>query len=188
MHHTPIAAGKSSFALIDSERFFEAIALKDGSTFLDVACGAGAYSVAASPYIGPSGKIIAVDLWKEGIDTLKRDIISQNITNIQPSVTDVSRHIPLEDDSVDTCLMATVLHDLIQENTDQGTMREVGRVLKPDGTLLIIEFKKIEGSPGPPPSIRLSPQELEQYLLATNFRLVKTMDIGHYLYLSIFAG
>ena len=188
MPHTPIAAGKNSYDLLNSKQFFKITNLKKGSVFLDVACGTGAYSIAASSYIGPSGMIYAVDLWKEGIDTLKANIKSQNITNIQTRITDVSRHIPLEDNSVDTCLMATVLHDLIQDNTDQGTMKEVGRVLKPDGSLLIIEFKKMEGTPGPPLPIRLSPQELEQYLLTTNFRLVKTMDIGHYLYLSIFAG
>jgi DNA polymerase III epsilon subunit-like protein len=34
----PIGAGKSSFELIDSVKFFRELNLKTGSTFLDVAC------------------------------------------------------------------------------------------------------------------------------------------------------
>ena len=38
----PRGAGKSSFGLIDTAKFFREINLKKGTTFLDVACGWGA--------------------------------------------------------------------------------------------------------------------------------------------------
>ncbi len=164
MKDKPIAAGKSSFSLIDSNKFFSEIGLMKNITMLDVACGIGTYAVAASPYVGPSGKIVAVDLWEDGIDSLKTEIQIRNIDNISPHVADVSRHIPMADHSVDICLMATVLHDLVQDNTDQGTLKEVERTLKPDGQLAVIEFKKKEGPPGPPMKIRISPKTLETFL------------------------
>ncbi len=74
MNDKPIAAGKSSFNLIDTQRFFSELNLQAGITFLDVACGRGAYSLAASDYVGPAGRIIAVDLWKEGIEDLRRAV------------------------------------------------------------------------------------------------------------------
>jgi ubiquinone/menaquinone biosynthesis C-methylase UbiE len=185
MKDKPIAAGKSSFSLIDSSKFFSEIGLTKNITMLDVACGAGAYSIAASPYVGPSGKIFAVDLCKEGIDILKNEIQTRNIDNIFPSVADVSRHIPIADHSVDICLLATVLHDLVQVNTDQGALKEVARTLKPDGRLAVIEFKKREGPPGPPMKIRISPEALEVFLLPFGLRPFKTVDIGEHVYLSV---
>ncbi len=182
----PIAAGKSSFGLIDANQLFSELGLKKDSTFLDLACGAGAYSIAASNHIGQAGGIYAVDLWKEGIESLKKEISSRKINNIYTSITDVSKTIPVESHSIDVCLMATVLHDLIQDKTDQDTLREVKRVVKSQGILAIIEFHKIEGPPGPPIGIRLSPEEVEKILFPYSFHIFKTMDLGPYNYLSVF--
>lgn len=185
MNEKPIAAGKSSFDLIEPNRLFSELRLQQNTVFLDVACGKGAYSIAALEYIGRTGKIYAVDLWKEGIDSLKKEISTRQIHNIHASVADVSKRIPMEDHSVDVCLMATVLHDLIEDKTDEGTLTEVKRVIKPRGILAVIEFKKIEGPPGPPIGIRISPKELIKRLFTYSFRIHKTIDIGPYNYLSI---
>ncbi len=186
MKHRPIAAGKSSFGFVDENRMFSEMGLKEDTVFLDVACGAGAYSIAASEQIGPNGIIHAVDLWKEGIEALEKEIEARQIKNIHSYVSDVSKHIPVSNGSIDVCMIATALHDLIQDNTDKGTMLEINRVLKSRGMLAVIEFKKIEGPPGPPVSIKLSPKELEEYLYQYSYHLVKTVDVGHPLYLSIY--
>lgn len=186
MNKNPIAAGKSSFDLIDSSKLFSELQLKKDTVFLDLACGSGSYSIAASKYIGDEGKIFAVDLWREGIDNLLREVAVRQIKNIHADVADVNKNIPMEDHAIDVCLMATVLHDLIQDSTEKGTLREVKRVLKPNGLLAVIEFKKVEGPPGPPMKIRISPEELENILLSYGFRFVKTTEIGPYNYLSVF--
>jgi ubiquinone/menaquinone biosynthesis C-methylase UbiE len=186
MSANPIAAGKSSFGLIDPGKLFSELQLKKDTVFLDLACGNGSYSIAASKYIGEEGTIYAVDLWKEGIDNLLKEIAIKQIKQIHASVADINKNIPVGNRSIDICLMATVLHDLIQENTEKGTLREIKRVLKPDGLLAIVEFKKVEGPPGPPLKIRLSPEELEHVLSAYNFHFIKTTEIGSYNYLSGF--
>ncbi|MDH3878512.1 MAG: class I SAM-dependent methyltransferase, partial [Desulfobacterales bacterium] len=111
-HHEtkPTGAGKNSFGLIDSAKFFQELDLKTGSTFLDVACGWGAYSLAASDIIGKDGQVYAVDLWEEGISSLRKEADSKGIQNLATFVSDVAQNIPVEDDGVDVCLMATVLH------------------------------------------------------------------------------
>jgi ubiquinone/menaquinone biosynthesis C-methylase UbiE len=188
MTDKPIAAGKSSFSLLDSSRLFSEIGLTKGITMLDLACGIGAYATAASAYVGTSGKIVAVDLWEEGIDALKDEIKVNHIHNISPKLADVSRHIPMADASVDLCLMAAVLHDLVQDNTDQGTLKEVVRTLKPDGRLAVVEFIKKDGPPGPPENIRMSPQDLREILEPFGLLPAKTIDIGEHLYVSIYYG
>ncbi len=79
---TPIGAGKSSFELIDATLLFGELNLKAGMTVLDLACGKGAYSLAASKQVGANGAVFAVDLWEDGIAMLKQEAESKGIQNI----------------------------------------------------------------------------------------------------------
>lgn len=188
MKDKPIAAGKSTFDLIDSSSLFDELHLEQIHVMADLACGVGNYSIAASKRIGEEGIIYAMDLWKEGIDALREEMGSRGIRNIRASVADISKQVPIEGGAVDLCLMATVLHDLIEVGTEAGTLREVKRILKPEGTLAIVEFKKIEGPPGPPKRIRLSPEELEGVVSPYGFRRKTMLSLGPYHYLSTFAA
>ena len=186
MHHTPIAAGGSSFDLIDSQKLFAAIQLNQGMTFLDVACGYGYYSIAASHYVGEKGIVYAVDLWKEGIDHLSNHIKEKKIKNIQPILADATKKIPVKNLSIDSCLLSTVLHDFILEKTEVGVLNEIHRVLKPAGRFAVIEFKKIASKPGPPIEIRITPEQVEKKVTPYGFQLLKTIEIGEFNYLSLF--
>ena len=182
----PIAAGKSSFDLLDAGKVFAELSLKPGTTFLDAACGRGAYSLAAAPYVGAEGRVFAVDLWEEGIAELQKEIAGREIANVSAQVADVSRRIPLPDRSVDTCLLATVLHDLLTIQKAEGTLGEIRRVVKEGGTLAVIEFKKIEGPPGPPVAIRLTSEELIRVCRPFALAPLRTVDVGPYNYLTLF--
>ena len=67
----PTGAGKSSYDLIDVDKFFKELNLQMGAAFLDLACGRGAYCLAASEMVGKRGKVYGLDLWEEGIELLK---------------------------------------------------------------------------------------------------------------------
>ena len=185
-HLKPTAAGKSSFGLIDVEAFYRELDLKKGITFLDVACGRGAYCLKASEIIGSAGTVYAVDLWQEGIEQLKASAVEENALNIKAFVSDAGRRIPLDDQVVDVGLMATVLHDFVEDQISKEVLHEVVRVLKPDGLLAIVEFKKIEGPPGPPLHIRLSPEEVGDMLAPYGFTKERLVEVGPYNYLMLF--
>lgn len=180
------AAGKSSFDIVDQGVLFAELGLRPGMTILDLACGQGRYTLELARRVGPDGLVYAVDLWEEGIQQLREVVASQGIGNIRPFVADVSRGLSLEDSTVDLCLMATVLHDLIADGTHAGTLREVNRVVNATGTLAIVEFNKIDSPPGPPKAIRLSPEQTRQTCEPFGFSPRKTIDAGPYTYLSLF--
>ena len=186
MNKKPIGAGKSSFDLIDHVKLLTELDLRD-KTFLDLACGPGDYSIAASEYMDKQGVIYAVDLWREGIENLKRKIAARHIENILPSIADISVHIPVENQSIDVCLMATVFHDLVLDSTEDSVMKEVKRILKPNGILAIVGFKKIEGPPGPSEQVRISSERLVSMMKSYDFHHVKTIALGPYNYLSEFS-
>jgi ubiquinone/menaquinone biosynthesis C-methylase UbiE len=186
MHHTPIAAGGSSFDLIDSEKLFREIQLHAGMTFLDVACGYGFYSLAASKYVGETGIVYPIDLWQNGIDHLSNQIKEKKIKNIQPVLADARKKIPAKNSSVDICLLSTVLHDFILEKTEDGVLKEIQRVLKVAGKFTVIEFKKIASKPGPPIEIRITPEQVEKKITFYGFNFLKTVEISQFHYLSLF--
>jgi ubiquinone/menaquinone biosynthesis C-methylase UbiE len=182
----PQGAGGSSFQLIDAEKVLEELHLKKGNTFLDMACGQGEYAIEFSKILGEEGLIYAVDLWEENIVQLKKAVSGAGIKNIKAIVADVSKVMPIGNNSVDVCLMATVLHDLILEKVADEAIKEVVRVLKPNGLLAIIEFKKIDGPPGPPMKIRLSPNEVESLVRPFGFIKNELKEVGEYNYLMTF--
>jgi ubiquinone/menaquinone biosynthesis C-methylase UbiE len=182
MAEKPPAAGKSSFDLIDKKRFISLLDLPPNSIFLDLACGTGRYSIEISKIPGAEHKIYAIDLWAEGIEVLNTLIKDQGITNIHTIVADISKKIPIETAVADVCLLATTLHDLSKEAQD-STIKEVHRVLKPGGFLLIVEFKKIDKGPGPPINIRLEEDEVNEFVAKYGFAKNTSDEIGAFNYL-----
>jgi ubiquinone/menaquinone biosynthesis C-methylase UbiE len=182
----PPGAGKSSFELIETEKLFHILALKPCCTVLDMGCGSGMYSLALAKIIGDGGRVHAVDLWAEGVERLRETIERRGLKNISPIVADVSKTLPLPGDSMDVILMATVLHDLKEAGVQDGALAEARRLLKSHGLFAVVEFKKVPGPPGPPISIRLSPDELTALVEPFGFTRTGLQEIGPYNYLITF--
>lgn len=182
----PLGAGHSSFDLLDSRLLFKDLRLKKGSSFLDIACGRGAYVLAASQLVGPEGLLYAVDLWEEGIAGLTEEAHGRGIRNLIVKVADVGKKIPIPDKSVDSAVMAIVLHDLVEEGKAAKALRETARVLKPEGLFAVVEFKKIEAPTGPPRQVRLDSREVEGLVTPLGFKRMKFRDLGPDLYYIVF--
>ena len=185
MDNQPRGAGKSSFSMIDQRQFFQALNLAGSSALLDLGCGRGNYALAAAELIGPSGRVYGIDAWAEGIVEMKKRARGRGLNNVEALVAQVAEGIPLDDSTMDICLMATVLHDFVQEGAGEITLRETVRILKPGGMLAIVEFKKIEGPPGPQLAIRLSVEEVEHLIDPFGFEIRQTSEIGPHHYMII---
>lgn len=184
----PIAAGKSSFDLVDPSLVFAELRLRPDTVMLDLACGAGNYALAAAAIIGPAGTVHAFDLWPEGIAALRKSALSRGLMQVNAEVVDVSGRLPLPDRSVDVALMATVLHDLVEDGAEkgEGALREAARVLRPGGRLVVVEFEKVDSHPDPPAAIRLSPDEVASLVVPFGFRRERLLQVGNPLYLLSF--
>ena len=182
----PKGAGKSSFELIDPNILTETLPIKPGSVVLDLACGKGAYSIFLSEIVGEQGLVYAVDLWKEGLLLLEQEIENKNITNIMTILGDATKEIDVDEYHVDLCLMSTVLHDFEEADQIDAVLKQVKLLLKPNGCFAVIEFKKVEGPPGPPIKIRLSENEVNKIVTGYNFKKIKTVDVGDFNYMMTF--
>jgi len=186
MSGEPIAAGHSSFGLTDPGMVLAELGVGEGSRLLDLACGRGEYSLLASDHVGDEGVIYAVDLWEEGIADLEREAARRGIGNIRGIVADASVSIPIDRGGVDICLMAAVLHDLVEDGTHEGTLDEVGRVLTAGSVAGMLEFKKVDPPPGPPMAVRVTPAQVDAMIGSRGFAKLRCVEAGEYMYLSIY--
>jgi ubiquinone/menaquinone biosynthesis C-methylase UbiE len=183
--HKPPGAGHGTFDLIDQRRFFEKLQVEKSTVLLDIGCGRGDYTIALAGLIGAAGRVYALDAWEEGLAQVSERAVRLGLDNVRTVLADANKGIPLPDRSVDICLMATVLHDLLRESTGEVALRETARVLRQDGSLAVVEFKKIEDGHGPPVHIRLSEEEVKAVLASFGFEPGQASDIGPYHYLIV---
>ncbi len=176
----------TSFWMHDPDQVFRCLRLSDGDRFLDLGCGLGDYSMYASPIVGNGGVVYALDRSEELMNGLNKEANAQGLRNIKTLVADITGPLPIEDFSIDVCLLATVLH-IPDVNRGRNTLfNEIRRVLKPSGQLAILECKKEVIPFGPPLDMRLSQEELETFVPEHAFVKIDSVDLG-YNYLIQFA-
>ena len=86
-------------------RTIELASLPRGSRVLDVCCGTGASALPAAEAVGPTGKIIGVDLAKELLELARRKAVQQRLGNIKFEVGDMlSLRFPTESFDAVVCV------------------------------------------------------------------------------------
>ena len=110
--------------------------VRAGMTVLDVGPGNGRYTLAAARAVGPSGRVLAIDLEPRMIERVRQRAASEVVTNIEGRVADVYA-LPYPDDFFDVVYLITVTGEIPEP---VRMLRECRRVLKPTGTLGISEL------------------------------------------------
>lgn len=174
--------GKSSRKILDADHILTSIGLKKGDVFLDAGSGDGYMSLAASKIVGDEGKVIAVDIWEESMNILKKEIKEHDIINIETIVADISDKIPVINNHIDIGYTGNVLHGFVQNKDYNEVMEEIRRIIKPDGIFAVIEFKKIENTPGPPMNVRINPEEVGEIVSNHGFKVLEVIEAGKYHY------
>ncbi len=178
-----VHCGLSSKDFLEPKKILCAAQLKKGDSVLDVGCGEGQFAVAASRIIGDSGTVYAIDLHEPSINILRNKIASEGICNVSAFVADAKKHIPLGDSVIDVCLMVNVLHGFAANGEIPGVMHEISRIVRKHGRVVVVDFKKVASSAGPPAAIRLAPHEVADMFKSYDFVTEKTRDAGLYNYL-----
>ena len=115
-----------------------ALQVRPGQVVADVGAGSGYYTMLLSAAVGPRGRVYATDIQPEMLALIRKKIEKTSVSNVE-LVLGTPTESRLPNGSLDLALMVDVYHELARP---QAFLQSLKRALKPDGRLVLIEFRK----------------------------------------------
>ncbi|MGE4329813.1 bifunctional demethylmenaquinone methyltransferase/2-methoxy-6-polyprenyl-1,4-benzoquinol methylase UbiE [Diaphorobacter sp.] len=112
--------------------------LREGDQVLDIAGGTGDLSLAFAKKVGSTGRVVHTDINEAMLRVGRERLINQGV--VLPTAVCDAEHLPFPDDHFDLVSVAFGLRNMTHKD---AALREMCRVLKPRGRLLVLEFSRI---------------------------------------------
>jgi ubiquinone/menaquinone biosynthesis C-methylase UbiE len=122
--------------LITRGRLRDTLEPRAGERMLEVGPGTGYYTLDVAEWVLPGGTVDIFDLQQEMLDHTERRARERGIGNLTATQGD-ARELPYPDASFDGAYLVAVLGEVPDQD---AALRELGRVLKPGGRLVIGEL------------------------------------------------
>jgi ubiquinone/menaquinone biosynthesis C-methylase UbiE len=124
----------------DPVKNLKAFGLREDNIVADLGAGTGFYSVALGSIV-PKGKVYAVELQKDFLDTIKRKILEAHLDNVEIILGDVEKlgGTKIGDGIADAVIVSNVL---FQIKDKEKFIEEIKRILKPKGRVMLIDWSE----------------------------------------------
>jgi 2-polyprenyl-3-methyl-5-hydroxy-6-metoxy-1,4-benzoquinol methylase len=109
--------------------------INKGDEVLDIGCGAGVDTILAAMMAGPTGKAVGIDIVPEMLQRAKTNMEMTGLKNVSFESTS-GEILPFSDSEFDVVISNGVIN-LIPDKA--GFLKEVSRVLKPGGRLMLAD-------------------------------------------------
>lgn len=154
------------------EKALDALNLKPGMLVGDVGAGTGFYSIRIAKRIGPSGRVYANDIQPQMLQRLSGNAARQKVTNIE-TVLGTESNPKLPAGLLDLVVLVDVYHEF---SRPQQMLDRIRESLKPNGRLVLLEFRKEDPSVPIRPEHKMSVSDVKAEVTPEGFVFEKTIE------------
>lgn len=154
------------------EGALDAIAIRKGSTVAEVGAGTGYVSIKMARRVGPGGTVYANDIQRDMLARLRENATRAGIRNIETVLgSDTDPKLPAA--RMDLIILVDVYHELGQPQKMLAAMRTS---LKPDGRLVLLEYRKEDPNVPILPEHKMTVAEAKTEVEAEGFKLSQVLE------------
>jgi predicted methyltransferase len=143
--------------------------VKSGMRVADIGAGTGLFTLLFARVVGPTGHVTAVDISPTFITNIQRRAQDEKLGNVSTRVNSQT-DTGLPPSSVNLIFISDAYHHFEQP---RATLASIHRALRPGGSLVVIDFERIEGTSSPwvLNHVRAEKKSVVQEIEAAGFRL-----------------
>ena len=112
--------------------------VRNGQFVLDIAGGTGDLALAFAPQVGPTGRVVHTDINQAMLSEGRNRLLDAGVA--LPTLVCDAEKLPFADASFDIVTVAFGLRNMTHKDV---ALKEMNRVLKPMGKMLVLEFSKV---------------------------------------------
>jgi ubiquinone/menaquinone biosynthesis C-methylase UbiE len=168
----------------DPDRMLSALDIKKGSVVADIGAGVGYHVWRLAEIVGPTGKVIGEDIQDAMIRLLKKNIDDRKLKNVEIVLgTPTDPKLPAK--ALDLVLMVDVYHEFSEPAT---MMKHIQNALKPDGRVVLVEFRKEDPRVPIQPLHKMSVEEVRSELEPLGFKFQRALEFLPWQHILIFTN
>lgn len=165
---------------IDPEHILGGLAIAENSLAADFGCGSGYFTIPMAKKL-KDGQLYALDVLPAALESVASKAKIAGLKNI------ITKRVNLEKENGSKFEKDTfdwiILKDMLFQNKSKDiVLKEVYRVLKPGGKVLIIEWADKETSIGPLKDLKINRDNLEQLVRNEKFKIDSEIEAGDFHY------
>src|SRR5579863_9415179 len=157
----------------EPDKALAAMGIARGSTVADIGAGSGYMSWRMAALVGPTGKVYANDIQQKMLDLLKKNVEQRKLTNVE-TVLGAVDDPKLPAGQIDMALLVDVYHEFSEP---QKMLRHIRDSLKPDGRLVLLEYRGEDPSVPIRPEHKMTVAQVKAEFGPEGFRLDRAIEV-----------
>ncbi len=180
-----ISAEQNEFVHMEPSEILKVLPLQPAAAILCFGAESAAFVSPMAERVGRTGRIVLVEEPQSGFAE------NQIATGVREVVTVISLSgenepsLPLDDRSMDWVFMIHSLHQFYFKGILTPLFKEIRRIHKPDGKLIVIESEPTESS-GPSVQLRIPSTQMNSIVYPNGYFLFEAMPLEQNMYLGFY--
>ena len=156
----------------EPDKALAAIGIAKGAIVADIGAGSGYMTWRMAQIVGPAGKVYANDIQQKMLDLLKKNVEQRKLTNVETVLGTVDDP-RLPAGVIDLVLLVDVYHEFSEP---QKMLRRIRESLKPDGRLVLLEYRGEDPSVPIRPEHKMTVAQVKAELEPEGYRMDKVLE------------